>query len=113
MKKQLFTTLFFVLFVFTIQCTIAQKQDSTKTKGHKKEQVKTTTKKADSKKIWNKVCPVMGNAVNPNAPTVQYKGKTIGFCCAGCDKTFQKDPDKYMKNLSEDGSKFTGEKEKE
>src|SRR5678816_2843767 len=26
----------------------------------------------------------------------RYKGKTIGFCCAGCDKDFEKDPAKFM-----------------
>ncbi len=56
--------------------------------------------------IWNKVCPVMGEEVDSEAPTEQYNGKTIGFCCPGCDKKFKKDPEKYMKNLSEDGTKF-------
>lgn len=58
--------------------------------------------------IWNKVCPVMGEEVDPEAPTEVYNGKTIGFCCPGCDKKFKKDPEKYMKNLSEDGSKYLG-----
>ena len=59
--------------------------------------------------IWNKVCPLTGEDVDPEAPTEVYNGKVIGFCCAGCDKKFKKDPEKYMKNLSEDGSKFLGE----
>lgn len=62
----------------------------------------------DNKKIWNTICPVMGNPVDPKSPTVEYKGKIIGFCCGGCDDTFKKDPEKYLKNLNNDGTKFTG-----
>lgn len=69
-----------------------------------------TDAKASEAKIWNKVCPVQGDEVDPDAPKVEYKGKTIGFCCAGCDEKFQKDPEKYMKNLSKDGTKFIGKK---
>ena len=61
-------------------------------------------------KIWNAVCPVKGGEVDPETPTVQYKGKNIGFCCPGCDSKFSADPEKYMKNLSEDGKKFVGKK---
>ncbi len=43
----------------------------------------------------NKKCPVEGGDVDPDS-TIQYKGKTIGFCCAGCDKEFEKDPAKFM-----------------
>jgi YHS domain-containing protein len=57
---------------------------------------------------WNKVCPVKGEDVDPEAPTVEYNGKVYGFCCPGCDAKFQKDPEKYLKNLNEDGSKFIG-----
>lgn len=59
-------------------------------------------------KIWNKVCPVRGEEVNPNAPTILFNGKVIGFCCPGCDSKFQKSPEKYLKNLNEDGSEFIG-----
>lgn len=58
--------------------------------------------------IWNKVCPVKGEEIDTDAPTVEYNGKLIGFCCPGCDSKFQKDPDKYLKNLNEDGTEFIG-----
>jgi len=58
--------------------------------------------------IWNKVCPVKGEEVDAEAPTVEYNGKVIGFCCPGCDSKFQKDPESYMKNLNEDGTEFIG-----
>lgn len=56
--------------------------------------------------IWNAYCPVMGDEVDPETKTVEYKGKTIGFCCGGCIKKFNKDPEKYLKNLSPDGKTF-------
>lgn len=104
MKKQLFTTVLFVLFAFTMQAVFAQKTETKQTK--EKTKTETTVKKAAAKKIWNEVCPVMGNKVNPKSPTVEYKGKVIGFCCAGCDAKFKKDPETYMKNLSADGKTF-------
>lgn len=61
-------------------------------------------------KIWNLYCPVRGEEVDPEVPTAVYKDKVIGFCCPGCDAKFKADPEKYMKNLSEDGTKFIGEK---
>ena len=60
--------------------------------------------------IWNKVCPVMGNKVDVDGPTVEYNGKLYGFCCPGCDAKFEKNPEKYSKNLSDDGTKFIGRK---
>ncbi|NWF50884.1 MAG: YHS domain-containing protein [Ignavibacteriaceae bacterium] len=38
--------------------------------------------------------------------TVEYKDKLYGFCCNDCDKKFRKNPEKFVKNLSEDGTKF-------
>lgn len=48
----------------------------------------------------NKFCPVMGKSheVDPKV-TTKYKGKVIGFCCDSCITDFEKDPEKYMKNL--------------
>lgn len=60
--------------------------------------------------IWNKVCPVKGNPVEEDTPTVEYNGKLYGFCCPGCDSKFAKNPERYAKNLSEDGTKFIGRK---
>lgn len=59
---------------------------------------------------WNKVCPVKGNQVDEESPTVEYNGKVYGFCCPGCDSKFKKDPEKYSQNLSEDGKRFVAKK---
>lgn len=76
-----------------------------------KENLKSDVKNSDVKlAIWNKVCPVTGEDVDSEIATEIFQGKTIGFCCPGCIKKFKKDPEKFIKNLSEDGAKFIGKK---
>ncbi len=36
----------------------------------------------------NTICPMMFQEVSPDAGTVEWDGKTVGFCCPGCDKKF-------------------------
>ncbi len=48
------------------------------------------------------LCPVMGNPVNKEI-FVDYHGKRIYFCCAGCDSTFMEDPEKYLDQMKADG----------
>jgi YHS domain-containing protein len=47
-------------------------------------------------------CPVLGGNVTKQV-YVDYKGKRIYFCCAGCEGEFNKDPEKYIKKLEEQG----------
>ncbi|MBU4254807.1 MAG: YHS domain-containing protein [Acidobacteria bacterium] len=49
----------------------------------------------------NTICPVMGNEIKDfeKAPSVEYKGKTYYFCCAGCIESFNADPEKYIAEL--------------
>jgi len=44
-------------------------------------------------------CPVTGEEFTIAKDTVhrEYKGKHVYFCCAGCQKAFDKDPGKYIK----------------
>ncbi len=52
--------------------------------------------------VINDVCPVMGGAVDKNTSIkVTYKGKEIGFCCAGCVSKFNADPEKYMSKMAD------------
>jgi YHS domain-containing protein len=88
-------------------CTKDSSSCCSKQKMHSDMKMESSTETA-STTVWNKVCPVKGEEVDADAPTFEYKGKVIGFCCPGCDKKFQKDPEKYMKNLNEDGTKFIG-----
>ncbi len=57
---------------------------------------------------WNAVCPVRGEDIDPEGTKVQYNGKVYAFCCSGCISKFKKDPEKYSKNLSDDGKLFVG-----
>lgn len=43
--------------------------------------------------------PVCGMSVEetPSAITSQYKGVTYYFCAPGCKRSFEKDPEKYLK----------------
>jgi Cu(I)/Ag(I) efflux system membrane fusion protein len=45
-----------------------------------------------------KLCPVMGLAINKDLFTV-YKGKKVYFCCPGCKPEFEKNPEKYLAKL--------------
>ena len=47
----------------------------------------------------NKKCPVSGEDVDAKGKTVQYKGKTVGFCCDDCIEMFNKNPDKYADKI--------------
>ena len=52
-----------------------------------------------SGKIVNTKCPVSGDDIDAKGKTVTYKGKKIGFCCDDCIKDFNKNPEKYSKDL--------------
>lgn len=41
----------------------------------------------------NKLCPIMESEVDAEAPTRQFKGVTIGFCCPGCDRKWDRKSD--------------------
>ena len=50
-------------------------------------------------------CPVMGEDIDPKSFTTAANGKSIYFCCKGCDKKFFPDPHKYAPNLVAQGFK--------
>jgi len=47
-------------------------------------------------------CPVMGGPVNKKVFT-DYKGKRIYFCCDSCISAFLNNPDKYLKDMADEG----------
>jgi len=51
----------------------------------------------------NKVCPVSGEELEDNSITYTYKDVAYGLCCKKCLAKVQKDPEKYISRLSEDG----------
>ena len=48
-----------------------------------------------------KTCPVMGGPVNPKL-SVDYEGRRLYACCAGCLAPLRKDPAKYAKRIAPD-----------
>jgi YHS domain-containing protein len=85
-------------------------KDSTmKHSGHMKGMMKDSSMTQNTvSKTFNKYCPVTGEEVDSDESTIEYKGKTYGFCCSKCEKKFKADPEKYIGNLSPDGKNFVG-----
>jgi YHS domain-containing protein len=71
-----------------------------------KQELKKSEMKLESNKPVNTVCPVSGEEIENGAPTTVYNGKTYALCCKSCLKKFNKDPEKYLSKLSEDGKSF-------
>jgi YHS domain-containing protein len=46
--------------------------------------------------------PVCGMEVDPDTAEwkTEYKGQTYYFCAPGCQRTFEKDPEKFLQNGS-------------
>jgi YHS domain-containing protein len=57
---------------------------------------------AELPKDANTTCPVMTKEKVEPELSLDYKGKTVYFCCAKCKRKFLQDPEKYMKRLAED-----------
>jgi YHS domain-containing protein len=56
----------------------------------------------DAKKnVTNKRCPVMNADVSEQFRS-EYKGQYVYFCCQGCVKMFEKDPEGYVAKLSKE-----------
>jgi YHS domain-containing protein len=47
-------------------------------------------------------CIVMGGKINKDV-YADYKDQRVYFCCPGCIKEFNKDPEKYLKMMKEAG----------
>jgi YHS domain-containing protein len=54
--------------------------------------------KAEAVVVEQTTCPVMGGAIN-KAIFVEYQGKKVYFCCAGCPEVFKANPEKYLAKL--------------
>lgn len=50
------------------------------------------------------ICPVSGEKLGGSMGkphVITYKDREIKFCCAGCENTFRKSPEKYIKKIEE------------
>jgi YHS domain-containing protein len=65
----------------------------------KMEQQAAVTAATDANAVTEqKVCPVMGNAIDKKIYT-EYKGEKVYFCCPMCKPEFEKNPEKYLSKL--------------
>jgi YHS domain-containing protein len=54
---------------------------------------------SDSDVPYNETCPVLlGNKVDPRFKT-KWNGKVVGFCCPMCRAKFERNPERYAKDL--------------
>lgn len=56
-----------------------------------------------------KVCLITGEKLGTDGMsvyTITNKNQEIKFCCKGCEKTFAKNPEKYLKKLKEEVAKL-------
>ncbi|WP_043483969.1 hypothetical protein [Geothrix fermentans] len=54
------------------------------------------TASPQAKPATNTKCPVLGGKVSEKSKTVVVRGQEYRLCCAGCDATLLKNPDKYL-----------------
>lgn len=94
----------------TTESKAAAGQEMKMVSDDKPEAIKAGDSRLKKMGIFNKVCPVLGEDIDSDGPAVLYKGKIYAFCCAGCDKKFTANPEKYLKNLSADGKTFNKNK---
>ena len=48
--------------------------------------------------VTQTTCPIMGGKIDKSV-SADYQGKKVYFCCGGCIKKFEAEPDKYTKDL--------------
>ncbi len=61
-----------------------------------------TEKGSKATDAGNRICPVTGEKIDESQKVAyEYKGKIYNFCCSMCIPKFKKDPEKYIKNITE------------
>ena len=94
--KSILTALCLAGFIFAVAPVVqAKSADDTKAAAKAAPKVFASPQKEGIKAT----CPVTGEefTIAKNTVHAEYKGKHVYFCCAGCQKAFDKDPEKYMK----------------
>lgn len=103
MENKMLNKIFIIASLFIIVSSFITAQENPVNENHETqldtvmngEQRADTTVAVPELEIWNQICPVMGNKIDVDGPTVEYNGKLYGFCCPGCDAKFEKNPEKY------------------
>ncbi len=100
------------IFLLTIMLTVATSFSFNSFAQEKTKDGKSTTveQKSDSNKVFNTICPVSHEEIDPKI-TYTYKGVTYALCCKNCLKKFKADPEKYIARLSADGKSIKKKKD--
>ncbi len=88
----LLTGLLLAILVVFAACSKAEYENQTQESAYTAE-----TGSKTEMAVWNKVCPICGDEVDPGLETVTHEGKVYGFGCAGCPEKFDKDPKEFVK----------------
>jgi hypothetical protein len=48
-----------------------------------------TETKAETPGFVNANCPMMGEPIDPEAPSTEWHGKKVGYCCDNCQAKFE------------------------
>ncbi len=92
------------LFVFA-SCSKSEKTDATEN-NLKSDDKKTDKAESSEELLIVTTCPIMGGKADLEGESIVHKGYKVYFCCPGCDKKFQKDPDKYIKIIESNPEKY-------
>ncbi len=65
----------------------------------------------ETKSKPQEVCPVMGGKIDKNV-YIDFQAQRIYICCPGCKDIFLKDPEKYMKKITDDNVRLDSVQEK-
>jgi YHS domain-containing protein len=94
--KSILTALSLAGFILAAAPSVQAKPAAdTKTEAKAAPKVFSSTQKEGTKAT----CPVTGEefTIAKDTAHAEYKGKHVYFCCPGCKKAFDKDPEKYTK----------------
>lgn len=103
--RNIFASVLALLLLVTFSVSAQEKKADHST--HKKEVAKEAKVEkqsgSETAKVVNTVCPVSGEELEDNEHTIKHEGKTYAVCCKKCLAKIEKDPEKYISRLSDDG----------
>lgn len=90
--NRFFLSLFTILLVVSFSLSAQDDKKGTQETKDKKVEVASQT--------LNTICPVSKEEADSKI-VAEYKGQKVALCCKTCLKKFQKNPEKYIKNLDQ------------
>ena len=100
MKFRILSAVWIILLAGLLISDSVLAQCGSKCKSDKKEKVKQEA--IQESEANQTTCPVMGGKIKKDIYT-DHNGKRIYFCCQPCVEKFEKNPEKYLNKLEEEG----------